>query len=308
MTDAPFPKVPGGMRMVPRRHPERLVTAGVALLALALLIQLFVTSPRWEWPVVWEYLFSPPILLGVARTIQLTLVAFVLGLALGLIVALMRMSQDPVLRFVAGIFLWFNRAVPVLVTLLFIFFLAALVPEIGFGIPFTGPIFFAVDTNLLISQFTAAVIGLVLIEGAYKAEIIRGGIMSVHVGQTEAAKSLGMTRGLYMRRIILPQAVRVMVPAMGNQFISLFKSTSIVSVIGYSELLTTVQLIYNRTYQTIPLLVVACIWYLSLASLAMYGQRKLEQRFGRGFDADPVPAKSSWARNSWGWVTNWRRA
>jgi polar amino acid transport system permease protein len=238
----------------------------------------------------------------VGRTIQLTLVAFVLGLCLGLIVALMRMSKDPVLRWVAGVFLWFNRAVPVLVTLLFIFFLAALVPEIGFGIPFTGPIFWAVDTNLLISQFTAAVIGLVLIEGAYKAEIIRGGIMSVPTGQTEAAKSLGMTQGLYMRRIVLPQAVRIMVPAMGNQFISLFKSTSIVSVIGYSELLTTVQLIYNRTYQTIPLLVVACIWYLSLASLAMYGQRKLEQRFGRGFDADPVASKTPFSR-----MMAWRR-
>lgn len=289
--DMPYSKVPDGMTLVPRRHPMRYVTAGVTVFFLLLLIELFLTSPRWEWHVVWEYLFSPPILMGVGRTIQLTLVAFVLGLALGMIVAAMRMSRDPLLRAVAGVFLWFTRAIPVLVTLLFIFFLAALVPRIGIHIPF-GPTLISWDTNQLISQFTAAVIGLVLIEGAYKAEIIRSGIMSVPVGQTEAAKSLGMTDFGYMRRIILPQAIRIIVPPMGNQFISLFKATSIVSVIGYSELLTTVQLIYNRTYQTIPLLVVACIWYLVLASIAMYGQRKLEQRFGRGFDADPAPRRS----------------
>lgn len=274
-------------RIVRHRHPGRWVAVLVAVLAAAGFVDLLLTRPQWEWPTVWQYLFAPLVLRGLANTIELTFIAMFFGLVLGLVVALMRMSDNPVLRLTSGLYIWFNRAVPVLVTLLFIFFLAALVPTISLGIPY-GPQFVTYPTNMLISQFTAAALGLIFIEAAYIAEIIRGGILSVPRGQAEAARSVGMTEPQVLRRIVLPQAIRVMVPALGNQFISLFKNTSIVSVIGYAELLTTVQAIYTQTYRTIPLLTVACIWYLSLASLAMVGQGWLERRFGRGFEASPA--------------------
>lgn len=277
------------LKRVPRRRPGRWVVALLTLLAASIVADILVERPQWEWPVVWRYLFAPIVLTGVVHTLELTVLAGIFGLIFGLAIALMRLSDDPLLRLVSGLYIWFNRAVPVLVTLLFIFFLAALVPDISIGIPF-GPQFASYPTNKLISQFTAAVLGLIIIEAAYIAEIIRGGILSVASGQTEAARALGMTRPLAFRRIILPQAVRVMVPALGNQIISLFKNTSIVSVIGYSELLATVQSIYTQSYQTIPLLTVACIWYLFLSSVAMIGQRKLEQKFGRGYAAIPSDA------------------
>lgn len=275
------------MKLIRRRRPGRWIAAAITALAAAGFIEVLVTRPQWEWPVVWQYLFAPVILRGLANTLELTLIAMVFGLAFGLVVALMRLSDNPILRLVSGLYIWFNRAVPVLVTLLFIFFLAALIPVISIGVPY-GPQIASYPTNKLISQFTAAALGLIFIEAAYIAEIIRGGILSVARGQAEAARTLGMTEALLFRRIVLPQAIRVMVPALGNQFISLFKNTSIVSVIGYSELLTTVQSIYTQNYRTIPLLTVACIWYLSLASLAMIGQRWLEQKYGRGFEAAPT--------------------
>ncbi|MCC6777445.1 MAG: amino acid ABC transporter permease [Hyphomicrobiales bacterium] len=275
------------MRIVRRRRPGRWVAVAVAALLAVGFVDVLLTRPQWEWSTVWRYLFAPVVLRGLANTIQLTFIAMFFGLVFGLVVALMRLSGSPVLRAMSGIYIWFNRAVPVLVTLLFIFFLAALVPTISFGVPY-GPQFVSYPTNQLISQFTAAALGLIFIEAAYIAEIIRGGILSVPRGQAEAARSVGMTEPQLFRRVVLPQAIRVMVPALGNQFISLFKNTSIVSVIGYSELLATVQAIYTQTYQTIPLLTVACIWYLSLASLAMVGQGWLERRFGRGFEASPT--------------------
>lgn len=274
------------MKFIRRRRPGRWIAAAITALAAAGVIEVLVTRPQWEWPVVWQYLFAPAVLRGLVNTLELTFIAMIFGLIFGLAVALMRLSHNPVLRLTSGLYIWFNRAVPVLVTLLFIFFLAALIPTISIGIPY-GPQFATYPTNKLISQFTAAALGLIFIEAAYIAEIIRGGVLSVPRGQAEAARTLGMTEALLFRRIVLPQAIRVMVPALGNQFISLFKNTSIVSVIGYSELLTTVQSIYTQTYRTIPLLTVACIWYLSLASLAMLGQRWLELRYGRGFEASP---------------------
>lgn len=283
------------MRIVRRRRPGRWIAVVAAVLAAAGVVDLLVSRPQWEWPTVWRYLFDPVVIQGLVNTIQLTIIAMVFGLAFGLVVALMRLSDNPVLRLTSGIYIWFNRAVPVLVTLLFIFFLAALLPTISIGIPW-GPQLASYPTNVLISQFTAAVLALIFIEAAYVAEIIRGGILSVPRGQLEAARSVGMTEPQVFRRIVLPQAIRVMVPALGNQFISLFKNTSIVSVIGYSELLATVQTIYTQNYRTIPLLTVACIWYLSLASLAMVGQGWLERRFGRGYDASPAATGSSMPR------------
>ncbi|MER6878444.1 amino acid ABC transporter permease, partial [Amycolatopsis sp. NPDC000673] len=230
------------------------------------------------------YLFSADILRGLLNTVLLTLISSAAGLVAGVVVALMRLSDDPVLRWVATAYIWFIRAIPALVLLLLIFFLGALLPKLSLGVPF-GPEFLSVPTNRLISQFSAAVVGLALVLGAYSAEIFRAGILSVPAGQLEAATALAMTRRQRLRRVVLPQAIRVIIPPLSNELVTMFKNTSLVSVVGYTELLTTVQLIYGRTYQTIPLLLVACLWYLVLTSLAMIGQRCLERRFGRGFAA-----------------------
>jgi polar amino acid transport system permease protein len=199
-----------------------------------------------------------------------------------MVVAGMRMSSNRIARTTAFLYVWFIRAIPTLVLLLLIFFLGALLPTVGLGIPF-GPEFVSFQTNDLISASSAAIVGLGIYLGGYAAEIFRGAILSVPQGQYEASKALGMPTGLMMRRQIMPQAVRVMIPALANELITMFKSTALVTVIGYTELLTTAQLIYSRNFQTIPLLTVACLWYLVITSVAMYGQQRLEKHYNRGF-------------------------
>lgn len=278
--EAPAP--PRKRIFVPRRHADRWVAGVIFAFAAYVVLDLLVTNPRWQWEVVGQYLFSADVLAGLGKTVLLTLASGVTGLLMGGIVAWFRMSQNPVLRWVGAIYIWVIRAIPALVILLFIFFAAALVPVFSIGIPHLGAPLISFDTNALISQFTAAIAGLTLIQGAYVGEIYRGGILSVDRGQYDAATAIGMSRTRAMFRIILPQAVRVIIPPLGNELITLFKNTSLVFVIGFTELLTTVQLIYSQTYQTIPLLLVACIWYLVVTSLGMIGQHFLEKRFARG--------------------------
>lgn len=280
------------LRDLPHRvtRPSLAVTISwiiAAVLALVL-VEFFFTTPGWHWDVVGQYLFSRRILSGLWATIYLTVCITVLGLALGLVVAYCRLSANPVLRMFAALYIWVIRAMPPLVMLLFIFFFAALSPTIGIGIPF-GPTFWETDTNDVITRFSAAVIGLGLYLGGYSGEIYRGGIMSVPQGQYEASKALGLTPFQTTVQVVAPQAVRVIIPPLSNEVITIFKSTSLVVVIGYMELLTTVQQIYARNFQTIPLLVVAVIWYLVLTSLAMVGQAQLEKRFGRGFSRRSGP-------------------
>ncbi|GLY71555.1 amino acid ABC transporter permease [Amycolatopsis taiwanensis] len=260
------------------------ISGAIVALIAAALGEFLVTGRNWQWDVVAEYLFHPDILAGLRNTVILTVTCAVTGLFMGAIVAYLRMSANPVFRAVGAAYIWFIRAIPALVLLLFIFFLAALLPRISIGLPFLPP-FATVPTNSLISKSTAAILGLTLIQGAYIGEIYRGGLLSVPHGQLEAARSMGMTNWQAMRRVVVPQCIRVVIPPLGNEMITLFKNTSLVFVIGYTELLTTVQLIYGESYQTIPLLVVACVWYLALTSLAMLGQRQLEKRFGKGFRA-----------------------
>lgn len=246
-------------------------------------VNFMITTPGWQWNVVGEYLFKPEILRGVTNTIWLTVLSALTGLVFGGVVAVLRMSQNPALRLAGTAFIWLMRAIPALVVLLFIFFLGALVPDLTIGIPFTDVTLLSVKTNDVINKFTAALIGLTLIQAAYVGEIYRAGILSVTKGQYEAAGAIGMTRAQAMRRIVMPQAIRVIIPPLSNELITLFKSTSLVSVIGFTELLTSVQLVYGRTYQTIPMLLVACIWYLFLTSIAMLGQSALEKHYSRGF-------------------------
>jgi polar amino acid transport system permease protein len=267
-----------------RRYVEWVAVPLLALFLLVLTRNLF-TNPNWEWPVVWRYLFNPLVLEGIWRTIYLTLLTGVTGSLLGLTIASMRLSNSWLLRGLAVTFIGFMRSIPALVLLLLIYFTSALFPHIGIYHPITGAAIYELPVNDIITQFVAAWIGLTLLMGSHAGEIFRGGVMSVPAGQIEAAKALGMPPWMTFGYVVLPQAVRVSIPALANELINLFKNTSLVSVIGYTELLTVVQSIYGRTYQTIPLLIVACIWYLVIVIISMQGQRLLERRFSRGFGA-----------------------
>ncbi|MDO9486203.1 MAG: amino acid ABC transporter permease [Actinomycetota bacterium] len=269
------------IKAVPVRHPGRWIATAVILVLVAMFLNMAATNPNFSWDVVWEFLFNSQILKGVWATIWITIVAMIVGVALGVMFAVMRLSPNPVLSNVAMAYIWFFRGTPVLVQLIFWFNLAALVPMLSIGIPF-GPTFASWDTNDVITPFMAALLGLALNEGAYMAEIARAGIQSVDEGQGEASSALGMSRAQTMRRIVLPQAMRVIIPPTGNEVISMLKTTSLVSVVALPELLYNTQQIYARTYQTIPLLIVASIWYLILTSILTVGQFYVERHYGRG--------------------------
>ncbi|OLL74954.1 ABC-type amino acid transport system, permease component [Pseudonocardia sp. Ae168_Ps1] len=269
---------------VPVRHPLRWVAVTVLAVLASMLVNTLLTNENFRWGTVGEYLFSEPVLNGLRNTLVLTALSMAIGIAGGIGLAVMRLSPNPVLSSVAAVYLWVFRGTPLIAQLLFWYFLSALYPRLSLGIPF-GPEFVVVDTNTLISPFAAALLGLGLNEAAYMAEIVRSGIQSVDGGQSEAAGALGMTRAQTLRRVVLPQAMRVIVPPTGNETIGMLKTTSLVVVIGYLELLTSVQRIYSANFEVIPLLIVAAAWYLVLTSLLTVGQRAVERRFGRGVAA-----------------------
>jgi polar amino acid transport system permease protein len=261
----------------------------VALLAVlaAMFVHTVLTNDNFRWNVVGSYLFSGPVLNGLGNTLVLTVISMVIGIVGGILLAVMRLSPNPILSSVAALYIWVFRGTPLIAQLLFWNFLSALYPRLALGIPF-GPEWISFDTNQLINQFAACLLGLGLNEAAYMAEIVRGGIQSVDHGQTEAAGALGMSRAQTLRRIVLPQAMRVIIPPTGNETISMLKTTSLVVVIGYFELLTSVQRIYSVNFQTIPLLIVAAAWYLALTSVLSIGQGFVERRFGRGLQTGPA--------------------
>jgi polar amino acid transport system permease protein len=251
------------------------------LVLFAMLVHTLATNPRFEWNVVWSYFLSRRVLDGLAITILLTVVCMVIGILLGVILAVMRLSANPLLSGSSWVYIWFFRGTPVLVQLLVWFNLAFLYPQISLGIPF-GPSWLTANANNLITPLAAAILGLGLNEGAYMSEIVRAGILSVEHGQGEAAQALGMTRGQTMRRIVLPQAMRVIIPPTGNETISMLKTSSLASVITVTELLYAVQLIYSVNFKTIPLLIVASIWYLIVTSVLTVGQFYVERHYARG--------------------------
>ena len=269
------------IQAVPVRHPGRWLAAAVILVLAAMLAHTLVTNENFHWDVVGRYLTTDSILNGLKNTLILTALSMAIGIAGGIGLAVTRLSANPLLSWTAAGYIWLFRGTPVITQLLFWFYLGALFPRLGLGIPF-GPTFVSVDTNSLIAPFTAALLGLGLNEAAYMAEIVRGGILSVDHGQTEAAEALGMTRARILRRIVLPQAMRVIIPPTGNETISMLKTTSLVVVIAYFELMTAVQQIYSRNFQTIPLLIVAAIWYLLLTSVLTLVQGRIEKHFARG--------------------------
>jgi polar amino acid transport system permease protein len=271
------------IKAIPARHPGRWVATGLVGFFGAALLWGIIRSPRFQWGVVREFFFSAAILRGLRVTLELTVIAMVLGVTLGIILAVMRLSPARIVSSAAWFYIWFFRGTPLLVQLLIWFNITALTgSKPAIGIPFTHFVLFHANANAVITRFTAAVLGLGLNEAAYMAEIVRAGILSVEEGQTEAAQSIGMTRLKTMRLIVLPQAMRVIIPPTGNETISMLKTTSLVSVIALPELLYSAQLIYSVNYKTIPLLLVATIWYLLLTSILTVGQFYLERYFARG--------------------------
>ena len=272
---------PETIRAVPVRHPGRWVAIAVLALVGAMLGNLLATDKYLQWRVVRQYLFSHIILRGVVLTIEYTILAMLFGVILGAIAAVMRLSPNPIVSGVAWLYVWFFRGTPLLVQILLWFNINLLIKRVSIGVPF-GPHFWSESTNQLVTPFIAGLLALSLNEGAYMSEIVRAGIISVDEGQTEAAHALGMTRLLTMRRIVLPQAMRVIVPPTGNETNNMLKNTSLLSVISIAELLRSAQIIYNRTFQEIPLLIDACIWYLLMTSVLQVGQFYLERYYGRG--------------------------
>jgi polar amino acid transport system permease protein len=263
------------LTVVPLRHYGRWALGVVVLVALAWLVRAFAVADI-DYGVTLKYFTARPILIGVWHTFELTVLSMAIALVLGVVVAVMRQSGNPVLVWVAAGFAWLFRGIPLLVQLL-IWFNLSLVFE-----TFSIPGLFSVPMNHIMTPFVAALIGLSINESAYISEIVRGGILSVDDGQREAAAAIGMSRGRTMRRIVLPQALRVIVPPLGNEFISLLKFSSLAYTISYGELLLSANKIYTANFLVVELLFTASLWYLLLTTIFTFLQQRLERRLGRG--------------------------
>jgi polar amino acid transport system permease protein len=269
------------VKAVPVRHPGRWVAIVIIGVLVAMALNSVVTNSSWDWPFQLENAFSTPVLQGVATTLWLTVVAMLMGVVLGVILAVMRLSPNPVLTGAAWFYIWLFRGTPVYVQLIIWATIGALYKQVSLGIPF-GEAFVTFDTRTLIPNVVAALLGLGLNEAAYMAEIVRAGILSVDEGQTEAASALGMSRLLTLRRIVLPQAMRVVVPPTGNETISMLKTTSLVVAVPYYELLFNAQAIGTRTFRPFPMLIMASLWYLAMTSVLMIGQYYIERHYAKG--------------------------
>jgi polar amino acid transport system permease protein len=265
-----------------QRPGQWLATIVVGLLAAGVL-WIFATNPTVEWPVIAGYLFFPAILEGLWVTLYLTVGAMVIGIVLGVLLAAGRLSGNPLIRAVSNAYVWFFRGTPTLVQLIFWYNIAIFLPRIELGLPGAEP-FLSANTNDLITPIMAALLGLGLNEAAYMGEVVRGGLLAVPHGQTEAAQSVGLSSRKTFLQIVLPQAMRAIVPPTGNQIIIMLKGTSLVSVMAVADLFYTAQGIYVTTGKVIPMLIVASIWYLVCTSVLYFFQGQLEKRFGRGFN------------------------
>jgi len=282
---------PSTLKVVPVRHPWRWVTGGAILVLLAMAINTVLFSyrvrggtreGRFQWGVVGHYLLTGPILRGIVVTLELTVIAMVAGISIGVLLAVLRLSPNPLLSGAAWLYIWFFRGTPVLVQLFFWYVgIAYLYQDLTLGIPF-GTALVTFNSNTLVTPFVAGALGLSFNEGAYMAEIVRAGIISVDDGQTEAAQSIGMSKLQAMRRIVLPQAMRIIIPPTGNETISMLKTTSLVSTIAVTELFQASQNIASTTYQIVPLLLVASLWYLFFTSILTVGQYYVERYYARG--------------------------
>ncbi len=292
------PDRPEEIEAVPVRRPGRWIAAFVVVVIAASVVRFVVSDSAIQWHIVGHYLFNSEILKGAVATLYLAVLAMLIGVILGVILAVMRLSPNPILKSASWLYVFFFRGTPLLVQIVFWFNVAALFPApahlIDIGVPF-GPALVHPDANKIITVFVAALLALGTNEGAYMAEIVRAGIISVPEGQSEAAASLGMNRLQIMRQIVLPQAMRVILPPTGNEFISMLKNTSLAAVISFGELYYQAQSIYSQNYDTIQLLIVISIWYLVMTSILYVGQYFLERKFGQGFSrADQATMKERW--------------
>lgn len=274
--------IPNRIKALPVRKPGPFVAGIIVLVCAVWLIEWIVTNKNFAWPTVWKYLFNEHILTGVMWTLILTVVSMAIAIVLAVALAIMRQSTNVVLRWVSWFFIWFFRGTPVYTQLTFWGLISVLIPKISLGV-------WSWDTQDIITAGRAAILGLALNEAAYLAEIVRAGLEAVDRGQTESAQALGMSHSLIMRRIILPQSMRIIVPPTGNEAIGLLKTTSLVLAVPFTmELQYMSNNIANRIYEPIPLLIVAAIWYLVITSVLMVGQSYLEKYFGKGFNEQPI--------------------
>ncbi len=254
----------------------------VVLVIAANFLWLVATNPNFEWKVVLQWFTEGSVMKGLQVTLGLTVVSMILGTLLGLVLGVWRLSDNKLLSGISSLYIWFFRGTPLLVQLIFWYNLSTLFPSISIIVPWTDITFAHWNTNDLITPLTAAIAGLALNEAAYMAEIIRAGLLSVDNGQVETTQAFGMSRSRALRRIIIPQAMRSIIPPTGNQLISMIKATSLVSVIAMGDLLYSVQAVYNRTFEIIPMLMVAVIWYLFITSILNVGQSAIERYYARG--------------------------
>ncbi|MDF0505207.1 amino acid ABC transporter permease/ATP-binding protein [Burkholderia cenocepacia] len=303
---SPGAREPGThLRIVPARHRSRTAGTVLALVLIALTLHSILGNPQWGWPVFAEWFLSPPVLSGLARTLVLTLLGAVFGFVLGAFVALARLSRSRLLSASAWTFVWLFRSIPLIVLLLILNNLGYLYEHVRLGVPFTDIVWFDTPTTDLISPFLAAVLGLTLNHAAFSAEVIRGGILAVDQGQLEAAAALGLPRGRQTSRIVLPQAMRAILPTAFNDLITLAKGTSMVYVLAMPELFYTVQVIYRRNLEVIPLLMVATVWYLIILTVLSVIQVQVERHYARGALRNPPPSVVTFALARIGGL--WRR-
>ncbi|GIM89727.1 putative amino acid ABC transporter, permease protein [Paractinoplanes toevensis] len=273
---------PERLTVVPARHPWRWVATAVALVLVAQLAHGLITNPGWDWATFAGYFFEKSVMQALLVTLELTFLGALLGFLGGLVLAPMRLSKNRVLQSVSWTYIWVFRSVPLIVQLLFWANLGYLYETLQIGIPF-GPGFFHFETKSLVSSFGAALLGLALHEAAYAAEIVRSGIVSVDQRQLEAAAALGIPRLRQFRRILLPQAMRAILPTAANELVNLLKSTSVVYVLAIGEIFYQVQVVYGRTGRVVPLLMVATVWYVILTAVLSVFQHYVERHFNRGW-------------------------
>jgi polar amino acid transport system permease protein len=259
-----------------KRHVGSKVAGVVAAAALAFVVQGLVRNSALQWSVVGQYLFSSEVLSGLKTTLILTVSAIAIAIVLGTLLANMRLSKNRVLRMVNGVYVWFFRSIPLLVLLLIAYNFSLLYLNLSLGVPF-GPSFVTFATKDVTQAMTAAILTFGLQQAAYTSEVIRAAIISVPKGQTEAAEALGMTQWRILKRVVLPQAARLAIPPIANETINLCKSTALVAFISIPDILYSVQEVYSRTFQVMPLLIVATIWYTVLVSLLSLVQWRLER-------------------------------
>jgi polar amino acid transport system permease protein len=303
-TKTPERAQPEAITAVPVRHPGRWVATVVLAIVAAMFVHMLVTNDAFQWRFMLDNMFRPAVIEGVRTTLIVTVLAMIIGVALGIVIAMMRLSPNPILSGAAWLYTWFFRAVPRVVLLVLFGNLGILYSSYGFGVPFDRQLgnllgidwdlrFFSLDARTVVTGFMAGLLGLALSEAAYMAEIVRAGIQSVDPGQQEAAQACGMSRVLTLRRIVLPQAMRVIVPPTGNETIAMLKDTALLAFVPVTnELFLQLQGIGARTFQVFPMLVAACLWYLALTSVLMVGQFYVERYFSKGFGTGPARARA----------------